>query len=121
MGYSEEQMQRTWENRRRRSGRRRALPEPAGEVARAWMDRRAGASTALQSRLREVMLEGGAEEVLAHAVPLEVRGGVLMLGVTSAAAAYHLRSQWGERLRELCQVRLPEAGIHAVRFVTDPV
>jgi hypothetical protein len=81
------------------------------------VDRKTWQETAWQRRLREVLSEGGAEQVLELAVPVGVRDGVFELAVENTSAAGYLRLGWSLLLVELFQARLPEAGVHAVRFV----
>ena len=58
-------------------------------------------------------------ELLDHAEPVSISRGVLTFRVAEAAAAYHLRMQWEQRLLQLIAARLPQAGIHTIRFSTS--
>jgi len=54
-------------------------------------------------------------ELLQHVGGVGLRSGVLTLEVVDPAAVYPLRLHWEQRVLELCQARLPAAGVHTVR------
>jgi hypothetical protein len=58
--------------------------------------------------------EAGA--LLDHAAPSSLRKGVLTFRVDEPGLAYTLGLQWEQRLLALIQARLPQAGVHTIRF-----
>jgi len=115
VGVTDEQLQRVWQNRQRTSWRRQP-PKAVGEIASAWKQASSRPGSAWRAQLAEVIEEGGAGEVLQQAALFGVRDGVLVLVVESAPAAYAMNLQWQQQLLELFYARLPQAGIHSVRF-----
>lgn len=61
--------------------------------------------------------EHAGSELLDHVANLDLRNGILKLEVKEAAAAYHLGMLWEQRLLMACQMNLPAAGVHTVRFI----
>jgi hypothetical protein len=95
------------------SGRGRTAS--AGELVRAVLQERTKLSE-LQRKLLEVLDEEAGDELLAHVGILNVRKGVLVVETAEAAVLYSLRLRWEQRLLQVVQKRLPNLGIHAVRF-----
>ncbi|HOW69164.1 MAG TPA: DciA family protein [Phycisphaerae bacterium] len=53
-------------------------------------------------------------------VEVELRDGVLRLGVSEPARLYHLRLRWEQHLLDVLRAELPAAGIHTIRwFIVD--
>jgi hypothetical protein len=71
---------------------------------------------AWRQRLIGVLFDEAGPALLDHAEPISISRGVLTFRVAEAAAAYHLRMQWEQHLLQLIAARLPQAGIHTIRF-----
>lgn len=106
-----------WIQRNRAPKGRAKLATLIGQVAQDILGSGQLAGPAWKSRLLEVLEEHAGPALLDHAEPLTVRNGILTLGVEEPAVLYHLRLQWEQRILQLVQSGLPEAGISAVRFI----
>lgn len=103
--------------RRRSAGRRIARTTPVGETVSQVLAS-AEARAALQQRVILILAEHGGPE-LADAVAVRgLAAGVLTLEAPDPATSYYLRLRWEQRLVELMQCHLPEAGVRVVRFTT---
>ncbi len=70
-------------------------------------------------RLLALLREHAGPALLDDAEPVSVSRGVLTFAVREPAILYHLRLQWEQRLLQLFQSRLPNAGISSIRFVVN--
>src|SRR5689334_21085199 len=88
----------------------------AGDVARECVQALGRGGPAWRQRLIGVLYDEVGFDLLDHAEPASISRGVLTFRVTEAAMVYHLRIQWEQRLLQLLAARLPQAGIHSIRF-----
>ena|SRR5687767_7692145 len=112
---TEKQLQ--WIQRNRAPKGRAKMASSVGEVAQGLLGSGQLSGPAWKSRLLEALEEHAGVDLLDHAEPLSVRNGILTFGVLEPAVLYHLRLQWEQRILQLVQSGLPEAGISAVRFI----
>jgi len=105
------------ENRDRRVSRR--APQPIGSFA-ADVVKEQVSLPAWRRNLVAVLDEVAGGALLDHTTIVGVRDGVLKLHVAEPALMYDLRLRWEQRLIEELHARLPESGIHAIRFTTGP-
>lgn len=91
----------------------------AGEVLPQVL-RSVCSNSALQQRIRAVLAEHGADELLQWARIKGVRLGELELEIDEPGRRYHLRVNWEQRVLELMQNCLPDLGIHSIRFGIAP-
>src|SRR5262245_32565825 len=71
---------------------------------------------AWRQQLMGVLYDEAGLALLEFAEPVSIRRGVLTFRVAEPAMAYHLRMQWEQRLLDLIRAKLPQAGIHTIRF-----
>lgn len=114
---SDGQLEWVQQNRDRRVSRR--APQPIGPFASDVVKEQA-CLPAWRRNLVAVLDEVAGAELLDHTTIVGVRNGVLKLHVVEPVLMYDLRLRWEQRLIEELQARLPESGIHAIRFVTGP-
>ncbi len=74
---------------------------------------------AWRQRLISVLYEEAGPELLDHAEPTSLRQGVLTFQVSEPALAYHFRLNWEQRLLRLLAARVPQAGVHTIRFAAS--
>ena len=87
-----------------------------GPMAQAFARGLGRGGPAWRQKLIGILHDEAGPEVLDHAEPTSMRRGVLTFEVCDPAVAYHLRLHWEQRLLQLIAARLPQAGIHSVRF-----
>jgi hypothetical protein len=90
--------------------------ERVGPLASQVLGSARVAGPAWKRRLLSLLAEHVGPELLDHAEPVGLRGGTLTFQVAEPAVLYHMRLQWEQRLLQLVRIRLPEAGISAIRF-----
>jgi hypothetical protein len=95
----------------------RPTGERVGALARAMLASPKIARGAWRGRLIEILDRHAGEDLLAHASPVDAKGGVLTLQVEEPALLYQLRVQWEQPLIEIFKAELPRAGIHTIRFI----
>jgi hypothetical protein len=100
-------------------GRTRATPPLAGDLARDFLAAATAGGKGWRTRLMALLEEHAGAGLLDYAEPLSVTRGTLTFAVSEPAILYHLRLQWEQRLLQLFQSLLPEAGISAIRFTTN--
>jgi hypothetical protein len=108
----ERQLQWVQENRRRQ-----CAASALGELARDLVNSPKLSGSPWHRRLMAILETHGGPELLEHAKIVDVRNGELVLQVTEPAVLYQLRLAFEQRLLDALAAELPEAGIHAVRFV----
>ena len=104
-----------WVQRARSSKPRVALIEP---IAREFTRTLSRAGPAWRQKLIGVLCDEVGPELLDKAEPVSIRRGVLTFHVDEAAAAYDLHLRWEQQLLALITARLPQAGVHTIRFTT---
>jgi hypothetical protein len=87
-----------------------------GPLAQELMKSLGRGGPAWRQRLVTLLYEQVGSALLDQAEPLSLRRGVLTFEVNNAAIAYTLRLEWEQRLLSLIQARLPQAGVHTIRF-----
>jgi hypothetical protein len=103
-----------WIQRARTPGERAAAIGPvAQEVVKAL----GRGGPAWRQKLITLLCEHAGPELLDLAEPYSLRKGVLTFRVEEPGLAYSLRLEWEQRLLRLIQTRLPQTGIHTIRFV----
>lgn len=115
---SDKQLKYIQGNRQQRSQWRGATP--VGPVAAEIAASEQFTGPAWRCRLGAVLRGTAGVELLDHALIVGIRDGVLRLHVAEPAMMYKLRVAWEQRLLELLQEQVPEAGIHGVRFTSGP-
>jgi len=80
----------------------------------------AEARSGLGHRVTALLAECGGSGLAENVVVRSVEGGVLTLEAPDPATACYLGLQWEQRLVDLLQWRLPEAGVRTVRFTGTP-
>ena len=99
-----------------------ACPQGAGlridgrRLARDYVQSLGRGGPAWRQKLIALLYEYTQAELLDDAEPVSIRRGVLTFRVAEAAVAYHLRIQWEQPLLQLLAARLPQAGVHTIRF-----
>jgi hypothetical protein len=87
-----------------------------GPLAREWVKTLGRGAPAWRQRLLGVLQDEVGASLLDYAEPISISRGVLTFRVTEPAMAYHLRLTWEQRLLQLMMARLPQSGVHTIRF-----
>ncbi len=88
---------------------------PVGRAVREVVEGRSRLSVQ-ERRLLALFDEEGGPEFTQQVATLSLRRGVLRIGTSDGVTLYDLRLRWEQRLLQAVQKRMPELGIHMVRF-----
>lgn len=93
------------------------------EAIGAWAQRavieQLGALPAWRRRLLGTLEECLGADWNTYVMGVDLRDGVLKIGVGEPARLYQLRLQWEQRLLDVLRAELPAAGIHTIRWVVQ--
>ena len=89
---------------------------PVGSIARDFVQSLGRGGPAWRQELIGILYDEIGIPLLEFAEPTSIRRGVLTFHVNEPAMACHLRIQWEQPLLQLLTSRLPQAGIHTIRF-----
>lgn len=96
---------------------RGGAPSALSELLSQWVDRRGWHESLHDSQIHQRWLEIAGDEVAAHAEPVRLRGGVLVVRAQSGAWATQLR-YLAPRLLERAQQVLGSDRVHRVQVVS---
>src|SRR5262249_52090253 len=89
---------------------------PVGPIEREFVQSLGRGGPAWRQQLIGILYDEVGTALLEYAEPVSIRRGVLTFRVDEPAMAYHLRMQWEQPLLQLLSARLPQGGIHTIRF-----
>lgn len=101
-------------------GQRRSKPRSAAELLPAALRSLGIPSARLTSRLRKAWGAACEEAWRGRTLLRRLEGGVLEIGVASAALRDELTNFHRDRLLAVLRVALPDVPLVAIRFVSDP-
>lgn len=111
------------EGRRLEWVQRNCGAKAGSETVGVWAERvvmgRLSRLPAWRRRLLGVLQECLGSDWSRYIVVVDLRDGVLRLGVGEPARLYQLRLRWEQRLLAVLQARLPAAGIHAIKWFVE--
>ena len=109
-----EERQLQWVQKNRQ---RRRTAQAVGELAQELVNSSKVSGSPWRRRLLAVLEAHGGPTLLDQAKMMDIRNGELVLQVAEPAVLYRLRLAFEQKILDAIDAELPEAGIHAVRFV----